>query len=392
MGNSTRTAYISACGIGLGHIGRVVAVADELRARGVESVFSTYGPAYDYIRACGYEAYDSPMMMWEENSDGSIAVTASVAKMALYIKTFAIHMEQEKRRLLKVKPDVILVDSRYSTLFATEFLDAPYFFLSNQVKFLMPQWRERYLMRWASNRISWANYHWLRRPEAIFFPDFPPPNTISRDNASVPERIMQKMTFVGPISRFGPENVEGAEVSARNMGFDGGPFVYAAVSGPGKTRSLMIETLKNTLREFDGKSVIVKGDPRDASSEWVGDRVHIRGWTDKRFELLKTSNIVVSRPGLTTISELVRFGKKSILIPIPTQSEQEGNARAMADHGSARMIGQGSFRKETLKEALEDIVERSDEFDRCAARLRELATRYNGAAAVADRLMESIGP
>ncbi|MFH0815636.1 MAG: glycosyltransferase [Methanobacteriota archaeon] len=391
MSSAKKKVYISACGIGLGHIGRVVAVADILRDNGVECIFSTYGPAYKYITAAGYEAYDSPVLMWDEYQDGSIAVTSSVAKMGLYIRKFGIHMEQERKRLSHVKPDAILVDTRYSTVFATGHYDAPHFFLSNQIRFLMPRWEERYLMRWASNRITRANHHWLRRAEAIFFPDFPPPDTISRDNAAVPERLMKRLTFVGPIYRAKPEDFpERGEICRRN-GFDGGLFVYAAVSGPGRTRAPIIDALKSVLPEFDRKSLIVKGDPSDASSEWLGSRVNVRGWTDSRFELLKACSVVVSRPGLTTLSEIARFGKACVLIPTPTQSEQEGNARAMADHGSARVVDQASVDRDTLREALDDMVSRAEDYEKSAKRLQELAVRHDGARKVAERMLEHLG-
>jgi UDP-N-acetylglucosamine--N-acetylmuramyl-(pentapeptide) pyrophosphoryl-undecaprenol N-acetylglucosamine transferase len=391
MSSAKRTVYISACGIGLGHIGRDVAVADILRDNGVECVFSTYGPAYKYITAAGYKAYDSPVMMWDEYRDGSIAVTSSVAKMGLYIWKFGRHMEQERRRLAQVKPDAVLIDTRYSTVFATGHYPAPHFFLSNQIRFLMPRWQERYMMRWASNRITRANHHWLRRAEAIFFPDFPPPDTISRDNAAVPERLMKRLTFVGPIYRAKPEDFPNKDEICRRNGFEGGLFVYAAVSGPGRTRAPVIDALKTVLPEFDGKSLIVKGDPSDNSSEWINGKVNVRGWTDNRFELLKASSVVVSRPGLTTLSELARFGKPCVLIPIPTQSEQEGNARSMANHGVARVIDQSSIGRDTLREALDDIVRRAPEYEKNARRLKELAARHDGARKVAERMLEHLG-
>jgi UDP:flavonoid glycosyltransferase YjiC (YdhE family) len=388
MASGKRTVYISACGIGLGHIGRVAAVADILRQEGVDCVFSTYGPAYKYITSAGYKAYESPMLMWDEYGDGSIAVPSSVAKIPFYLRTFAIHMEHERRRLSHVKPDAILVDSRYSTTFATGHGDAPHFFLSNQIKFQMPGWKEKYLMRWASGRISRANYHWTRRAKEVFVPDLPPPDSIAKDNLSVPGYVMKRLNFVGPICRAAPENYTSKEETAKSLGFKDGLFVYAAVSGPGKTRNLLIDTLKRTLPDFPGASVIVKGSLSDSTIESIGGNVTVHGWTDKRYEHLKACSIVVSRPGFSTVSEIARFGKPAILVPIPTQTEQEGIAEGMAAHGSAKVIQQREFNPTNLKNALEDIVARRGEFERNAARLMELAAKHDGARNVADRMLE----
>jgi len=91
-----KKVYISACGIGLGHIGRMVAVADELVKLGAEPVFSTYGPAFPYIRAAGYEAYESPVLMWEENDDGSVSTGRSFSRLGQYMRVFRDHLAQGK--------------------------------------------------------------------------------------------------------------------------------------------------------------------------------------------------------------------------------------------------------------------------------------------------------
>ncbi len=390
MANGKRTVYISACGIGLGHIGRVAAVADLLKAEGVECVFSTYGPAYDYITSAGYKAYRSPPMMWDEYDDGSIAVASSGMKIPLYLGTFAVHLEHERRRLASLKPDAILIDSRYSTTFATGERDAPHFFISNQMRFLMPGWRSSRLKRWASEKISNANYYWTRRAEEIFVPDLPPPDTISRETMDVPEAVRKRLNYVGPVYRAKPEDFACGGNAAKELGFEGGLFVYAAVSGPGKTRGPIIETLKNTLTQFDQKSIIVKGNQSDLASEWLGGKVNVVGWTDKRCQLLKSCTVVVSRAGLSTVSEIARFGKPAVLVPVPTQSEQEGIAEGMAAHGSARVIEQHEFNPESLKAALDDIVARHGDYERNASRLMELAANRDGARNIADRVLEHL--
>jgi UDP-N-acetylglucosamine--N-acetylmuramyl-(pentapeptide) pyrophosphoryl-undecaprenol N-acetylglucosamine transferase len=134
----------------------------------------------------------------------------------------------------------------------------------------------------------------------------------------------------------------------------------------------------------------VRGEPGNDSSRWVNDYVNVRGWAEDRFELLKACDVVVSRPGLTTISEIVRFGKPCVLIPTPTQSEQEGNARSMEKLGAARLIPQSKVDRATLKAALEDIVSRADEIEKSTSRLRKMAARLQGARNLVDKLGEHI--
>ncbi|MGQ9582961.1 MAG: glycosyltransferase [Thermoplasmatota archaeon] len=383
-----KRVYIAACGIGLGHIGRMAAVADRLSKMGVECVFSTYGPAHRYALWAGYRALESPALMWAENEDGSISMRGSLARLGEHIRVFRAHMHQERERIASLEPSAILSDSRYSPLFIKDDFEAPFFFVSNQIRFLMPRWREGGWARLASDLISAANYHWLRDIEAIFIPDLPPPDTISRENLDVPPHVLRRLTFVGPISRRAPEELPPASEIRRRLGFGEDLFVYAAVSGPGRSREPLIQTLTRVLPEFRRKSVIDRGEPGSELNEWVGEHLNIRGWARDRFELLKACDVVVSRPGLTTISEIVRFGKPCVLIPTPTQSEQEGNARSMRDHGVARVIEQHELSVETMRAALRDIVERSGEYAERARRLQRAAAEMDGAGAVARAILE----
>lgn len=386
-----KKVYIAACGIGLGHIGRMVAVADELVRLGAQPVFSTYGPAYPYIKAAGYEAYDSPVLMWEENDDGSVSTGRSISRAGHYMGVFRTHMALERERITRLRPDAIVSDSRYSTLFVEDEFESSFFFVSNQIRFLLPGWKEGGFPRLASDLISKANYHWLRDASAIFVPDFPLPDSVSRENMGVPPEVLSKLTFTGPISRKAPEDIPGVEEIRRHYGFGGDLFVYAAVSGPGKSRAPIIDALRKVLPGFRRKSLIVRGEPGNSSSEWPSEWVNIRGWADDRYELLKACDVVVSRPGLTTISEIVRFGKPCVLIPTPGQSEQEGNARSMESLGAARLIEQAKVDHRTLRDALEDIVSRSAEYARNTARLQDMASKMGGARTIAETIIDKIG-
>ena len=387
---SGKAVYIAACGIGLGHIGRMVAVADELVKLGAEPVFSTYGPAYRYITAAGYKAYSSPMLMWEENYDGSVSTGRSISRIGSYVRVFTRHLAMERERIAEIRPAAIVSDSRYSTLFVRDEFEAPFFFVSNQIRFLMPGWRGGGFPRLASDLVSKANYHWLRMAAGIFVPDFPLPQSISRENMDVPQNILSRLSFTGPISRKAPEDLPGENEIRRRYGFGDDLFVYAAVSGPGRSRSPILDALKNVLPGFRRRSLIVRGEPGNTSSEWLGEWVNVRGWAEDRYELLKSCDVVVSRPGLTTISEIVRFGKPCVLIPTPGQSEQEGNARSMVALGAARLIEQSKVDSATLKDALGDIVSRSGEYAQNTSKLKEMAARMGGARTIAQQIMTHI--
>jgi UDP-N-acetylglucosamine--N-acetylmuramyl-(pentapeptide) pyrophosphoryl-undecaprenol N-acetylglucosamine transferase len=65
-----------------------------------------------------------------------------------------------------------------------------------------------------------------------------------------------------------------------------------------------------------------------------------------------SADIVVSRAGMSTVSELAAAGKPSILVPLPTAADQHQlrNAEAMQRIGAARLVLDGDFSGQRLVE------------------------------------------
>jgi UDP-N-acetylglucosamine--N-acetylmuramyl-(pentapeptide) pyrophosphoryl-undecaprenol N-acetylglucosamine transferase len=71
-----------------------------------------------------------------------------------------------------------------------------------------------------------------------------------------------------------------------------------------------------------------------------------------------SADIVVSRAGMSTVSELAASGKPSILVPLPTAADQHQlrNAEAMQRIGAARMILDAEFHGQRLVEEVSRLV------------------------------------
>ena len=61
-------------------------------------------------------------------------------------------------------------------------------------------------------------------------------------------------------------------------------------------------------------------------------------------ELIQRAKFIISRPGYTTIMEMVELGKKGLFIPTPGQIEQEYLARYIMQKGSDTRNQTGSIR------------------------------------------------
>lgn len=79
-------------------------------------------------------------------------------------------------------------------------------------------------------------------------------------------------------------------------------------------------------------------------------------------EAYAISDIVVSRAGATTLSEITITGKPSILIPYPyaAANHQEYNARKLEDMGAARLILEKDLNGEKLASSIRELYENKE--------------------------------
>lgn len=77
------------------------------------------------------------------------------------------------------------------------------------------------------------------------------------------------------------------------------------------------------------------------------------------------ADLLISRAGASTISEIQSLGKASILVPSPNVAEdhQTHNARALADRGAAVMVTDSEARERLVSEAIELV----QNLDKCKA-------------------------
>jgi UDP-N-acetylglucosamine--N-acetylmuramyl-(pentapeptide) pyrophosphoryl-undecaprenol N-acetylglucosamine transferase len=104
---------------------------------------------------------------------------------------------------------------------------------------------------------------------------------------------------------------------------------------------------------------------------------------------MKAADVVVSRAGATTLSELAASGRPAILVPLPTSSDdhQRKNADVVAKAGAAVVIEERHLKTGALAEAVLSLLadpNRRRAMGRAAARL----ARPDAAARIADRVEE----
>jgi UDP-N-acetylglucosamine--N-acetylmuramyl-(pentapeptide) pyrophosphoryl-undecaprenol N-acetylglucosamine transferase len=103
---------------------------------------------------------------------------------------------------------------------------------------------------------------------------------------------------------------------------------------------------------------------------------------------MKAADVVICRAGATTLAELMAAGRPSILIPLPTATDdhQRKNGEALVRHGAAQMVPQRELTGERL--ATEVLGLAGDEARRRA--MSEAARRMarpDAARAIVDKVI-----
>lgn len=121
-----------------------------------------------------------------------------------------------------------------------------------------------------------------------------------------------------------------------------------------------------------------------------GDDVKASPFISDMAVAYKAADIVVSRAGAGTISELQLLGKTAILIPSPNVAEdhQRKNAEALAKKGAAVMILDADAR-EKLGPAVIDLLDDGVKCERLAANARKMAL-LNSDEKIVDKILDSL--
>ena len=364
--------YVAPCGIGLGHITRCEPIADALVSQGAEVVYSTYSDGLDYARRRGLPTLPTVPIGFKAKEDGTVdfKMTAATSGFSLGVRRFLKQLTAEIRNIKRFKPDVVLSDSRVSSLIAGKLMGVP-------VALILNQFRVEIVKKPSAKKISpverlfflIVNIFWLffrtflggvwARSDLMLIPDFPAPYTISASNLAIPRRYKKKVKLIGPIVSDEPrERPSGGALNGSLFFASRKPLIYAAISGPKTERTVLADLLLESLRRFPSEYEVVasRGEPNGSSAPVRDGNLTVYDWVEDQHELLEVSDVVVSRAGHGTIMKAIMLGKPMILIPIPDHTEQYGNAKRASKLGLAEIVPQREITAERLLDATKRLL------------------------------------
>jgi len=382
--------YIAPCGLGLGHIARCEPIARRLIEKGATVVFSTYLDGLQYAQIKKFRTVETIPISFKVRADGSVDFkrTASSSGFSLGVRRFLRQILKEVENIASFRPNVIVSDSRASSIVAATLLGVPTILLLNQFKVEIVR-RPSTVKMGLFDRLFFfiANIFWIfvrtllqgvwALSDTILIPDFPLPYTIALGNLAIPKKYQSRVRLIGPIVEVKPDQLTSKEEIRKKLGFNSDRhLIYAAVSGPRVERRYLANKLLEILRNPhpDYQIVLSKGEPSSEAYPKECGGVMVYDWIDDltQFELLKACDLLVCRAGHGIVTKAMTYGKPLILIPIPDQTEQYGNANRAVRLGVAEVIMQSELNEENLFKAAERILN-SDIYEGRAQRVADMA-------------------
>ncbi|MBI4947834.1 MAG: glycosyltransferase [Bacteroidetes bacterium] len=264
-----------------------------------------------------------------------------VFKMAVQIPKILLGINREHALLKKIikekRIDAVISDNRFG-LWSRE---VPCVFITHQLMVKSP-FGEKIIHRLNVNYISKYSECWI--------PDQPPLSLLDKEGsltAGLTGDLSHKFSlpknakFIGVLSRF----------ESPQPPLQGGDkrHLLIILSGPEPQRTMfekeILEQIKKNpiLSLFLRGSLIVQGITERNERKKISKNVEIVSHltSDALQKEILSSEIILSRPGYSTVMDMAVLGKKAIFVPTPGQTEQE----YLADYFSEKKIAYSVLQK-----------------------------------------------
>ena len=283
---------------GIGHATRCIPIIKELINNNFDVIIAADGrpmhllinefPKLEIIRFSGY------------NITYPKHLTMSIS-MLLQIPKILWNIQKENTLLNEIikdyKIDGVISDNRFG-LYTKK---VPCVFITHQLSIQSPYF---------TKNIQKFNYNYINRFDACWIMDDKEINLAGK--LSKTEKLPKNPIYIGNQSRFEYKKVK------KKYDF------LAIVSGPEPQRSILEKGLIKALKKREEKSLIVLGKPELNNTMEIGNltiQSHLNA-KDLNSVMLQ-SELIICRPGYSTIMDLAKLKKRAFFIPTPGQTEQE---------------------------------------------------------------------
>ena len=283
---------------GIGHATRCIPIINALIAHDYEVIITADGrplhllstefPKLEIIRLPGYN------IKYPQYLPMSISMLLQAPKIMWNIK-------KENNALNSIiedyKIDGVISDNRFGLY--TE--KVPCVFVTHQLEIQSPYF---------TKNLQRFNYKYINKFNACWIMDDKENNLAGE--LSRPNILPNNTIYIGAQSRF--------EYQKSKKKYD----FLGIVSGPEPQRTILEKGLIKALKKREEKSLVVLGKPELNNTQEIGNLTVASHLNAKELnKAILQSNLIICRPGYSTIMDLQKLRSKAFFIPTPGQTEQE---------------------------------------------------------------------
>lgn len=192
------------------------------------------------------------------------------------------------------------------------------------------------------------------------------------------------------------EIIDVKKVTKKSLGLDSTKKLVIIVMGSLGSLT-MTKKLKELIPAFKNKDyqVIVvtgKGYIDDYKDVKAPDNVKLVPFLDNFINVLKDTDLIVSRAGASTIAEITAIGLPAILVPSPyvTHNHQYMNAKELEDLGACTIVTEDEFGKDKLIEEIDKLLYNDNAYDKMAEASKKLGVS-DSATKIYEEIRKLIG-
>lgn len=313
---------------GIGHATRCIPLIRKLKERHVNVILAADNrplmllrqefPELPSIRFPGYR------FTYPESSNMAL-------KMLIQAPGIMQGIRQENHLLdqliLQYDIDAVISDNR----FGLHSKRVPSIFMTHQVFIRTPE-----RLQFLKPVLYQQNRRYISKFRECWIPDFKGAQNLS-GLLSHEKPLPANYHFIGPQTRFELPDTEPGSQSL----FD----LLVILSGPEPQRSILENKLKQAILASGRPAVMVLGKPELLTGKIHEGNLTIFNHLDAGAmqKLILSSEIIISRPGYSTLMDLAVLRKKAIFIPTPGQTEQEYLARHCEQQKLCYRMDQGNI-------------------------------------------------
>ena len=310
---------------GLGHATRCIPLVRELLSRNADVILAADGRPYDLLKR---EFPSIPIVRlpgfavrYSEQGDIVLGMLRQLPGIASSV--FREHRTL-KTMIRDFRIDAVISDNRFG-LFARSI---PCVYVTHQIAIIMPR-----SLKWISPIVLSLHKLIIRQYDECWIPDYSGNENLS-GTLSHGFPLPKNAHYIGPLTRFkkGPDG---------RTEYD----VLAALSGPEPQRTIFESMIIEQLKEMRCKSLVVRGIPEKNQHIRISDSLSVVSFLESEAlnKAMQASEIILARPGYSTLMDLAVLGKQAILVPTPGQTEQEYLAGELRKKDEFYVHGQEHF-------------------------------------------------